>query len=105
MWWGRTEHFGLEQTLCNLPRWRKFGQSLPSSCPHEVFSEVGFFFFFCRHNQAAGVTGEMSTAGKQWKEKAASTALVLIDIPAEESEYSNVSKLCYLTRESAEIRG
>lgn len=61
--------------------------------------------FFSRRNQAAGVTGETSTAGKKRKEKAASAASVLIDIPAEESEYSNVSKLCYLTWESAEIRG
>ena len=45
------------------------------------------------------MTEEMSTAGR--KEKAACAAFVLIDIPAEESEYSNVSELCYLT----EIRG
>ncbi len=40
---------------------------------------------------------------KKRKEEAASAALVLIDIQAK--EYSNVSKLCYLTWEWAEIRG
>lgn len=84
------------KTSWNLPWWCKSGQ--PSPCPREVF-------LFFGHNQASGVTRETSIAGNKRKAEPASAALVLIDIPAEESEYSNVSKLCYLTWESVEIRG
>jgi len=60
----------------------------------------------CAFSQAfAGTCSDRRrTAGEHSKERPASTALFLIDIPAKKSEYSNVSKLCYLTWESAEIR-
>lgn len=99
---GEGKSGGLEaqhKLLWKLPWWCKSGQ--PSPCP----CEVGFFFSSLDTIGPLEWQEKTSAAGEEREGKAASVALVLIDIPSEESEYSNVSKLCYLTRESAEIRG
>lgn len=87
-----------EHSTCQLSTnylwWCTFGQTAP--CTHQVF---------CVFSWNSQTVGETSTTGKQSKERATSAALVLIDIPADELEYSNVTKLCYLTWESVDIRG
>lgn len=87
-WWRWMEHFTAQQKLYEI--------TVHGGAHLVICLQLFGVFVFLLSTQ----TGRQSS-----RRKAASAAVVLIDIPAKEWEYSNVSKLCYLSWESAEIRG
>lgn len=89
-WFGRIEDLCLSAPFINLLVQIQTSIALSTR-------NVSFF----PPTKQSGHWSDRSTAGKQRKSCLGS----IIDIQGKKSEYSNVSKLCYLTWESAEIRG